>query len=217
MNRLSLVALLPLMPLAALPACVRDDADAADAAAEAPADATHDGSMEREDALPPAPGLPVKHRPVGEMCDDRREPGTAMAGFEGECDEDADCVDGRNGRCRDFRGDQRCTYDECFSDADCPGKGVCECGGGFWSDHNVCLNDGNCRTDADCADGEREGACSPTLGDCGDYAGVVAYYCHTPADECVDDADCAGVLPGGYCAFNPAAGHWKCSDAQCVG
>ena len=92
--------------------------------------------------------------------------------------------------------------------------GVCACGGGFWSDNNVCLNDGNCRTDADCGEG---GACSPTLGDCGDYAGVVAYYCHTPTDECVDDADCTGTAGRGYCAYNPAAGHWMCSDAQCVG
>jgi hypothetical protein len=218
MNRL---ALLPILPLCALWSCVRDevetpaDSDAGADAAALPADASPDGYVEPADALPPVPRVPEKHRPAAEMCDDLRTPGSAMPGIEGaSCGADADCTDGDNGRCVDFRGDQQCNYDECFADADCPGMGVCACGGGFWSDNNVCLNDGNCRTDADCGEG---GACSPTLGDCGDYAGVVAYYCHTPTDECVDDADCTGTAGRGYCAYNPAAGHWMCSDAQCVG
>jgi hypothetical protein len=210
MNRL---ALLPLLPLCVLWSCVRDEVDTSADDLGTSADASPDGYVEPADALPPVPGLPEKHRPVAEMCDDVRGPGSANPDFGGACGADAECTEGDNGRCVDFRGDQQCTYDECFADADCPGMGVCECGGGFWSDNNVCLNDGNCRTDADCGEG---GACSPTLGSCGNYSGVAAYYCHTAADECVDDADCTG-LPGGYCAYNPAAGHWMCSDAQCVG
>jgi hypothetical protein len=88
---------------------------------------------------------------------------------------------------------------------------VCACEGGARADNNACLS-GNCRTDADCGNA---GYCSPTLGPCGNYAGVTSYYCHTPQDECLDDGDCGGAL--GYCAYSDAAGHFKCSNAQCVG
>jgi hypothetical protein len=159
---------------------------------------------------------PEKHRPSATACDKVRPGDDPMVPDAGSwpCRAHADCIEGQNGRCSAIgRGGWACTYDECFADADCGGPGgVCACdGSSSRADNNVCLS-GNCRTDADCG---AAGFCSPTFGSCGNYSGVVSYYCHTPQDECVDDADCGG--PAGYCAYVPAAGHWKCSNAHCVG
>jgi hypothetical protein len=127
------------------------------------------------------------------------------------CAADAHCSEGVNGRCEDLRG-AVCTYDECFADSECNTGGPCACEGGFWSDSNACLA-GNCQTDADCG-----GYCSPSFGDCGDYAGVIGYYCHTPEDTCLDDADCSGPDTGaGYCMYRPEVAHWACGYGQCVG
>lgn len=158
---------------------------------------------------------PERHRTLPEMCDDVRPPGPVDGDGDpgGECSSDDDCVDGVNGRCVHGRFTM-CTYDECFSDADCAndqGGGVCECEGGWGSDANACLG-GDCRRDLDC----ETGYCSPSYGDCGDYSGFVAYYCHTFEDDCIDDADCAD-LPGGYCAFQPQLGRWACSNSHCDG
>jgi hypothetical protein len=81
---------------------------------------------------------------------------------------------------------------------------------------NVCLP-GNCQVDANCDGGA--GYCSPTYGtDCGPYSGYQGYYCHTPADECVDDADCVSPTMGaGYCAYQPTVGHWVCGYSRCSG
>ena len=155
--------------------------------------------------------VPKKHRALAEGCDDMRGPGSNTNQSEGSCTTDADCTEGRNGRCEDFRGDIHCSYDTCFDDDGCDGTHVCACGGGFWSDNNVCLREGNCRTDGDCGPG---GYCSPSLGDCGEYSGVVGYFCHTAEDECVDDEDCEG---GDHCAFDPVTDRWMCSDTACVG
>ena len=159
---------------------------------------------------------PLNHRPVANPCDRERPQGTGHGndiGF-GECSLDEECVDGENGRCSQHR-DIQCTYDACFDDSACGGY-ACECEGGWGADHNICLRQGNCLVNADCGDG---GYCSPSFGDCGSYSGTVGYFCHTPQDECIDDADCGGE-PGGfgnYCKFNPAVGHWTCDDAHCAG
>jgi len=130
----------------------------------------------------------------------------------GSCVRDADCRDGENGRCEDLRG-ARCTYDECFSDGECNPGGPCACEGGAGSS-NACLL-GNCRTDADCGGG---GFCSPSFGGCGNYSGVIGYYCHTPEDTCIDDADCTqSDLGPGYCMYRPEVAHWVCGYGQCVG
>jgi hypothetical protein len=142
----------------------------------------------------------------------------AAVGPPVDCRTHAECTAGDNGRCVGNGHDGwRCTYDDCFSDADCPGfdggrAGVCACKNGFRSDNNVCLYAGNCRTDADCGGGY----CSPTLGQCGRYGTFVGYYCHTSADECTDDADCAAT-PNAYCAWSELKGHWACSTSYCVG
>jgi hypothetical protein len=142
----------------------------------------------------------------GKLCIDRSP--------ETECVRDEDCSAGENGRCTDFRGGWQCTYDTCFTDGACDAGGPCRCEGAFWTDANTCLA-GNCRVDADCGSG---GYCSPTFGDCGNYSGVIGYYCHTPADTCVDDADCVEAGVGaGYCMYRPELAHWVCGYGQCVG
>jgi hypothetical protein len=78
---------------------------------------------------------------------------------------------------------------------------------------NACLP-GNCQTDGDCGS---SGYCSPTFGGCGDYGGVIAYYCHTPADTCIDDSDCVSPERAGYCMYSPEVGRWACGYGQCVG
>jgi hypothetical protein len=178
--------------------------------------------------------VPLKHRPAAIACDHERPSSDPFAPDSGlaQCHSHAECTAGNNGRCGGNGHDGwHCTYDECFEDSDCPspdgGKGyaLCQCTAGFRSDNNVCLGGDNlgppphttspmCRIDADCGDGY----CSPTFGACGNYSGVVSYYCHTPDDECIDDTDCgADAAFGPYCAYAPAVGHWKCSNSQCAG
>ena len=183
------------------------DVDAADTRA----DAVQDTAV--------TPGTPLNHRAVAAACDNERSTALPVIPdqYSGptDCTVHEDCLAGTNGRCVGNTHDGfYCTYDACFADTDC-GAFVCACGGGFRSDDNVCLHQGNCRVDANCGAG---GFCSPTFGDCGDFSGVVAYYCHTAGDECVDDADCGNVGAGGpYCAYNAIAGKWLCSTQQCVG
>ncbi len=81
---------------------------------------------------------------------------------------------------------------------------------------NVCMRQGNCRVDADCG---ADGFCSPSMGECGDYWGVVGWFCRTAEDECVNDSGCNDndIWGPHYCAYNPAVGRWMCSDAACAG
>jgi len=83
------------------------------------------------------------------------------------------------------------------------------CSGAFWSDANACLR-GNCRTDGDCGPG---GFCSPASeGPCAEGAGLVAYYCHTPQDECLDEDDCNGA---GLCGYDEGLSRWTCQSDLC--
>jgi hypothetical protein len=140
------------------------------------------------------------------------------------CTLDTDCTAGTKGQCVAQTGATtcQCVYDSCSSDADCAqmggpcvcassgqGQGIVAPAGGAG---NVCRG-GNCRLDADCGAG---GYCSPSLGTCGNYGGVTGYYCHTAADKCVDDADCA-AQGGGDCRYDSAMGHWDCETSECVG
>jgi hypothetical protein len=145
------------------------------------------------------------------------------------CKQDSDCQPGgtgANGRCVPmprFPGCQ-CSFDQCFADADCPTNGVCECrtvaaGGGAArpapTSPNVCKV-GKCRVDQDCGGATGTGYCSPSLGPCGNYGGVVGYFCHTTKDKCTDDADCK-AHGGGDCRFNATVGAWACETSQCAG
>lgn len=162
------------------------------------------------------PATPQRHRPAAATCSAERAPGTSPD-FEGdwECETDADCTADPSGRCTGNSHDGwYCTYNECTTDNECAAGSVCECSGGFRSDHNVCLP-GNCVTDADCGE---TGFCSPSQGDCGAYFGTVGYFCHTCEDECVNDSDCGDADEwGSYCMYDQGVGHWRCSDSQCVG
>ncbi|HVR00933.1 MAG TPA: hypothetical protein VMT47_02275 [Polyangia bacterium] len=144
--------------------------------------------------------VPQKHRAAAVACPTDRPAGLCTApnvdaGFG--CAKDADCTAGTNGRCSSggrLAGCQ-CSYDTCSMDADCAQMGgPCECRStaqgivapATTTSVNVCKM-GNCRVDHDCGAG---GYCSPSLGSCGNYGGVVGYYCHTTKDTCVDDSDC---------------------------
>lgn len=124
------------------------------------------------------------------------------------CRTDADCTAGKNGRCVPTPGiacAPECTYDTCFSDADCA-KTPCVCrGSASDSAANVCAP-GNCAVDADCGAG---GYCSPSgLPDrCG-----LGYYCHTSSDACANNSDCPSTREG--CNFTFSLG-WSCS-ATCT-
>ena len=163
---------------------------------------------------------PEQHRPSAAACSEDRAPAGRPEGEGADwssCTTDAECTEGTNGRCTGNSHDGwQCTYDQCFADDECGGS-VCACDGGWRSGANVCLG-GDCQTDADCGEG---GFCSPSYGDCGEYGGVVAYYCHTCEDECYDDSDCGEDPNGwggpGYCMFNPTEGHWMCGYQQCAG
>ncbi|HEY2902752.1 MAG TPA: hypothetical protein VGL59_19380, partial [Polyangia bacterium] len=68
--------------------------------------------------------------------------------------------------------------------------------------------------DADCGG---NGYCSPTVDfGCGQFIGVVGYYCHTGEDTCTNDADCTNS-GGGDCRYNPAVGNWSCVKSVCAG
>ena len=165
------------------------------------------------------PAVPEEHRAAPTVCDDTRVDNSVMPDPDHplvECRAHSDCTEGANGRCIGNSHDGwYCSYDACFDDAGCGAGSVCQCEGGFRSDANVCLA-GNCVTDADCGE---TGYCSPSMGDCGDYFGTVGYFCRTCADECVNDADCGGAGNWGdpYCAFDPGAGKWLCSNSHCAG
>jgi len=117
------------------------------------------------------------------------------------CDKDSDCHDAQNGRCDVFslEGPCLCVYDLCYSDTDCETKTVCGCEARSGS--NACL-DGNCRVDDNCGVG---GYCSPNPTPCGGTA--QSYYCHTPRDTCLDDADCGSQR---QCQYVQPDKTWQC-------
>lgn len=107
------------------------------------------------------------------------------------CHTDADCTEGQNGRCVRLSNHgshgpaleaSACSYDECFTDADCPGapRATCWCrraSGEVVGLGHYCTG-GECATDADCGEGHycRRGA--------------NGRFCHSPADECMEDQPC---------------------------
>ena len=159
--------------------------------------------------------VPEKHRPVAAACTGERTNQEPTGANGGECAKHVDCTKGRNGRCVFGRAGTMCTYDQCANDGECE-TGVCSCDTGTGGT-DVCLHMSGCKIDADCGAG---GYCSPTQGDCGNYGGIVGYFCHQPNDECVDDADCKtvpGANGGGSCRYNKTVGHWRCETSECAG
>ena len=103
-----------------------------------------------------------------------------------------------------------CTPEQCRSDADCAGGGVCACSVGV-GHLNVCVP-ANCHVDGDCGPG---GYCSPSVGYCGQAAG---FFCHSSADTCVDPAmDCGTCSTARACVYAPTVGAFACGTALCAG
>jgi hypothetical protein len=153
--------------------------------------------------------VPVNHRPAGSICPMQRGVGTTCTQpncAPGNCTSDADCTQGKNGRCL-AQGpaiSYQCSYDQCFADTDCAASAPCLCRSSAADpEPNVCATGSDCRVDSDCGP---NGYCSPS--DCG--YGLGTYFCHTPADTCVDDSDCGGTTSNMRCLFDTTAKHWAC-------
>jgi hypothetical protein len=177
--------------------------------------------------------IPLYHRATHATCPSQRGPGASgfmengMPGFPACpappppttvcCSSDSSCDGGTNGRCIGTSGpfppQNQCTYDECFTDSNCPSGTPCICRSSPTDNAaNVCVSGGNCVVDSDCGP-DRYCSPSPLLNSCDAPGG---YYCHTAADACVDDSDC--FVDGGrgrFCAYDPQARHWACGDAFC--
>jgi hypothetical protein len=148
---------------------------------------------------------PLSHRPVGEMCSHSRPAGIRDMNAFG-CTSDAECDAGINGRCSVTSGGalmNRCTYDECFADSDCPAGVPCECRS--IANANVCLTSSGCTLDAQCGDG---GYCS--LSKMSSFSCSETWQCHTPQDRCLNDFDCSDAGTG-LCAYDAINVRWDCA------
>lgn len=138
---------------------------------------------------------------------DRARAALDPAATPAECRSDAECIAGLNGRCvrisnrgghgPSFAG-TRCSYDACFSDADCGEMESCECAArtpGEVGEGHSCVP-GECARDGDCGAGRY---CRRTRH---------GRYCHSPTDECADERDCA---EGQICARSRGDGPWRCA------
>jgi len=161
--------------------------------------------------------IPKGHRALAQACPTERgsdEP-IDMSGCMNRagitCTKDADCTDGKNGRCIPHNEpcDTACSYDECLTDSDCAlGPCLCRTNGADIT-QNKCLG-GTCKTDADCGCGYCSLSAVPIGHGC--HVEYPTYTCHTASDECTDPSDCAdGIVT--YCAYGASgAEHWACGS-----
>jgi hypothetical protein len=156
---------------------------------------------------------PVNHRTDDAQCQTMPTAGDCtLGGFSNiACTADGQCNLGTNGRCEQSSGNCRCTYDSCMHDSDCGSGKTCVCHGSPYSgtNGNTC-SASDCRIDSDCGP---NGYCSPafTPGVCG---AVPAYHCHTVADACVNDSDCASQGSNVGCTY--LDGRWQCAtEPEC--
>jgi hypothetical protein len=167
--------------------------------------------------------IPIYHRAAPACCPTERGPAPSGqpygAGKAAGCASDSQCTGGLDGRCFPFEGlvgPGGCSYDPCLTDSDCPSGASCLCrSSASDTSATVCVAGGDCVLDADCGAG---GYCSPSEG----CEGPVAYYCHTAADTCINDADCPPVDAGAetcdtasICAYDAQAKHWACTQVTC--
>jgi hypothetical protein len=159
-------------------------------------------------------GAPAESRPEATACGPSNwSPNASVDAGALVCSTDADCP-GDAGAAYPLRClGQKCVYDSCFGDSDCPSSQVCVCGpnNGFGLRvlTNVCVPS-NCHVDADCGAGE---FCSPSRGYCGSVDG---YYCHTKDDTCVNSTSDCGC-GGNACVYAPTVGHFVCASNTCSG
>jgi hypothetical protein len=177
--------------------------------------------------------VPLYHRAMHATCSSQRGPGMSAAmevGVPGFppcptppppttvcCSSDSQCDGGIDGRCTGLgRAGNQCTYDECFTDSNCPSGAPCICRGSSSLDNswNTCEPGGNCVVDSDCGGRYCSPSPVPTVEECGGTSPYLfPYYCHTAMDACVDDSDC--FVDGGnpfFCVYDPQARHWACSS-----
>jgi hypothetical protein len=166
--------------------------------------------------------VPVYHRATPSCCPSERGPAPAGQpygpGVASTCSSNSQCTSGADGRCfpdEGLVGRGGCSYDQCFTDSDCPSGTPCLCRSSpSDTSANVCAPRGNCVLDLDCGPG---GYCSPSQ----DCFGLPVYYCHAASDTCINDADCLFVDAGGgcpaeaICAYSSEARHWACSQQRC--
>ena len=165
--------------------------------------------------------VPVHHRATASNCPTDRGPGPPTQPYpqneSNGCTSDSDCTAGVNGRCfpkEGLVGPGGCSYDACSNDSMCGAMTPCACRASATDDTaNVCDTGGNCAIDSDCGLG---GYCSPSATSCG----LAPYFCHTQADECIDDTDCPSPNPASCasystCAYDPQVQHWACTQFVC--
>lgn len=203
------------------------------------ADASHDAGSDSPPCAPAAfieagtgwegdAEAPIYHRAAPSCCPTERGPGPGTQpyglGTAAGCTTDSQCTQGPDGRCFPFGGlawTGGCSYDECFTDSDCPSGAPCICRTSALDDStNICATEGNCVLDSDCGPG---GFCSPSVF-CNfrlpGWPGY-GYYCHTAADTCINDMDCSPIDAGGGCSipsvclYDTQAKHWACNDQKC--
>jgi hypothetical protein len=209
-----------------------------DTSSLADADATAAGNADAEpsDATMPISWdgrVPPEHRASGVACSDEREAGLGGVGecLDGDapplpgnpCAANSDCNAGLDGVCfclpaliappsgsgqGSLYTETSCSYDECLTDSDCGTHIPCDCRyPTIAGSPNVCLTASNCAVDSDCGP---PGFCSPS--NLPGQSPEVGYFCRTPNDTCVDDADCP-VGPeamGAECRFDMASAIWTC-------
>ncbi len=158
------------------------------------------------------------HRAAASDCPADR-PASPPASIPGTCAKDADCTQGKNGRCLSVGVNApECSYDQCTKDSECGSAGVCQCRASKDLGANLCRQ-GNCRTDSDCGV-VGKGFCSPSgVGidaSCreGIASGSFGYFCHTPSDTCTDDTDCGAN--GAACVFDASSSRWSCRTLSCT-
>jgi len=133
-------------------------------------------------------GRPVPPATDAGSCDPGRVRPAGLGRGMG-CSSDADCTEGLNGRCYPCETEDLCSYDDCFTDADCTGDMRCVCGVG-----NLGAN-----------------RCLSPLDDCGGRASTTSYAywygiypsglaCLTTRDTCRSDSACTG---GAVCTRGP--------------
>lgn len=193
---------------------------------------TSDGGDARTDATssgaapptggPPPPATPVTTPPPdprvdAPACAVVRPPadGAADPRPNDTCSIDADCKDGREGRCAFADARKSCTYHACVSDTDCgAGTEVCGCGLGTGK-RNVCLKNSKCRTNTDCPASQ---FCALSAlpgipigdGDVTFNGQAWGYFCTTSNDVCRSASDCRADPHDRSCTFSTRLGRWAC-------
>lgn len=165
---------------------------------------------------PPTAGeVPTEHRATAAACSPSTRAPAPPDGGAQSCTLSADCAAAGNAFYTNCLHGQ-CSFDACLTDADCGTNAVCVCASDYYGGNaafhpNVCVQ-ASCRVDSDCG---ASGYCSPTHASCGTFTG---FYCHGPADTCVDATKDCGSCQRSACIYSPAIGAFTCgASSVCAG